>query len=127
LIWLGVNAIRTQSGAGIVTAADGTKPKGKQFASGFRDGFLCNALNPKAALFFLSIFSQFLTPETPAWVRWIYGLENVAAVGLWFTFLAQVIALNRFQRLYRDYVQWFNVLLGCALIYFAGRIMISVL
>lgn len=126
LMWLGLNAIRPQPGGAVETIADSSGVnEGKQFGAGFRDGFLCNALNPKAALFFLSIFSQFLTPETPEWVRWIYGLENVAAVGLWFMFLAHVIALERFQRFYRNYVQWFNFLLGSALLYFAGRIIIS--
>jgi threonine/homoserine/homoserine lactone efflux protein len=39
----------------------------KTFLQGFNNGFLCNILNPKAFLFFLSIFSQFITPNTPLW------------------------------------------------------------
>ncbi|MEJ9227570.1 LysE family transporter [Priestia aryabhattai] len=48
-------------------------------------------LNPKAALFFLSIFSQFISADTASWVCWAYGTEIVIAVGLWFIFISTVI------------------------------------
>jgi len=127
LTWLGINAIRLNSDGPAISGNDVQAANGKRFKAAFFDGFFCNALNPKAALFFLSIFSQFLTPQTPEWVRWIYGLENVLAVGLWFIFLSNVIAMEKFQEFYRGSIRWFNFVLGCALLYFAGRIFIGVL
>lgn len=50
------------------------------FLCGWREGFWCNLLNPKAALFFLSIFSQFMTSETPSSLRWVYGAEVIVIV-----------------------------------------------
>ncbi|MCX7711436.1 MAG: LysE family translocator, partial [Clostridia bacterium] len=42
----------------------------KSFQEGFKNGLLCNLLNPKAFLFFLSIFSQFISADTHSWIRW---------------------------------------------------------
>ncbi len=94
---------------------------------GFRDGFFCNVLNPKAPLFYLSIFAQFLTPGTPGWVRWIYGLETILAVGSWFIFLSVVISSGGFRELYQRFRHWVDRILGAVLLYFAGRIIWSVI
>lgn len=69
--------------------------------SDFMNGFLCNILNPKAFVFFLSIFSQFVTPETSRRLEWIYGFEVVLAVGCWFIILAVLISLPVFTELYQ--------------------------
>jgi RhtB (resistance to homoserine/threonine) family protein len=123
LIWLGWNALKSSAAE---TNLEMEKEKGrKKIMQGFRDGFLCNVLNPKATLFFLSIFSQFLHPDTSNAVRWIYGAEIILAVALWFTLLSVVISSARFKALYNKYRIWFDRLLGLTLLYFALRIIFS--
>ena len=75
---------------------------------GWREGFWCNLLNPKAALFFLSIFSQFMTPETPGAVRWIYGAEVIVIVTVWFTLLALFLSTNRLRSMYAGLARWID-------------------
>lgn len=55
---------------------------------GFRQGFFTNVLNPKATLFFVSVFSQFVSPTLPIAVRSLFGIEAVLIVSLWFVLLA---------------------------------------
>lgn len=93
---------------------------------GFRDGFFCNVLNPKAPLFFLSIFAQFLKPGTPVWMEWVYGLETIVAVGGWFLLLAGVVSSRGFREFYNRSKHWFDRTLGAVLMYFAARIIWSV-
>ncbi|OYD08140.1 LysE family translocator [Paludifilum halophilum] len=125
LLWLGWNAIRSAPKKGELNTDVDVEQKEKSSLQGFREGFLCNVLNPKAALFFLSIFSQFITADTAGWVQWIYGSEVIAAVGLWFVLLAIIISYPKFRSFYKKYSYWFDRLLGGILIYFAVRIMIS--
>jgi RhtB (resistance to homoserine/threonine) family protein len=98
----------------------------KTFLQGFKNGFLCNILNPKAFLFFLSIFAQFITPDTPSWVEWIYGLEVVVAVGGWFVILSIMISSNFFRQIYQSCREWLDRFFGGLLLYFAYKITKSV-
>lgn len=51
----------------------------------FKNGFISNVLNPKTTIFFLSIFTQVVTIETPLWVQLVYGLLISLAHLVWFT------------------------------------------
>ncbi|TPE69674.1 LysE family transporter [Halalkalibacterium halodurans] len=130
LIWLGFHAIRSSPPKKEEAVIEETQPiqstkDSKSSIQGFKEGFITNLLNPKAALFFLSIFSQFITPQTADWVRWMYGLEVVVAVGLWFSFLAIFISYKHFRRFYQTHSYWFDRFLGAALLFFAIRIIIG--
>ncbi|BCU81425.1 lysine transporter LysE [Polycladomyces abyssicola] len=126
LAWLGTQAIRSRPATETETETakgNGEDTESKSGWQGFRDGFLCNALNPKAALYFLGIFSQFLQPGDPQWYYWIYGLENIVAVGGWFILLAVIISSPRFRKVYHRYRHWSDRLLGAVLIFFSVRIL----
>lgn len=47
-------------------------------------GFLTNVLNPKTTIFFLSIFTQLVTIDTPLWIQLVYGLIISIAHLVWF-------------------------------------------
>lgn len=127
LLWLGWNGIRSKARP-LQTFHAENHPHANPFVlKGFREGFLCNLLNPKSALFFLSIFSQFIGAGTPNWMRWIYGGEIILAVGLWFILLAILISNPYFRRVYQKYMHWFDRCLGAALIVIAVMIAISVM
>lgn len=57
-----------------------------------RVGFLTNATNPKATLFFLSLFTLVISPQTPLWLKLSMGLEMVVVTFLWFAFVATIIS-----------------------------------
>jgi len=63
----------------------------KTFFAALREGFFVNALNPKASIFFVSLFSQFFSPGTPTWLQALYGIEAAFVVGLWFVCLAVML------------------------------------
>jgi RhtB (resistance to homoserine/threonine) family protein len=54
-------------------------------------GFLTNALNPKATLFFLALFTQVIDPSTPLGLKMIYGAEMSIATFAWFAFVALIL------------------------------------
>lgn len=56
-----------------------------------REGFFTNSLNPKATLFFLSIFTQVIGPETPLTIQFLLGIEVAVIVCAWFCLLSLFI------------------------------------
>lgn len=57
-------------------------------------GFLTNVLNPKATLFFLSLFTIVIDPKTPLGVKMFMGAEMSAVTVLWFVFVAYIFSHN---------------------------------
>ena len=116
LAWLGLQALRAQGATLAVATSSGVGRK--TFGAGVRDGFLCNLLNPKAPLFFLAVFGQFLGPSTPAWAQWVSGLEAIVAIGGWFVALSFIIDRRWFRDRYARWSVWIDrgfgvLLLGC--------------
>ncbi len=64
---------------------------------GLKSGFVTNVLNPKATVFFLSVFSQVVDPATPLFVQLVYGLELSLIGAVWFCFLAYFISTPKFK------------------------------
>ncbi len=57
----------------------------------FFTGFLINGLNVKATLFFVSLFSVIIAPETPFAIKLSYGLYMTVATAAWFVFLSYLL------------------------------------
>lgn len=63
-------------------------------------GFLTNALNPKATLFFLALFTQVISPTTPIGLKMIYGAEMTIATFAWFAFVALILTHKHVNKLF---------------------------
>jgi RhtB (resistance to homoserine/threonine) family protein len=83
LIYIGYKSLRAQPAAPTETKNEETK-KDISFWSSFKIGFLTNALNPKATLFFLALFTQIIDPATPKIIQFAYGVEMMVLTFLWF-------------------------------------------
>lgn len=126
LIWLGVNAIRSVPSSNDSAGNDDEVQCGtKTGYQGFIDGFICNILNPKASLFFLGIFSQFLGPEVTSLIKWVYGLEIVCSVGIWFITLSIIINSQHIRSFYQNKQHYIDKILGLVLLYLGLRIVFS--
>lgn len=86
LAWLGVQCLRSR---GAAPAADTAVAPGPEAARGaFATGFLTCLLNPKAALFFISLFLLGVDRATPRWIQAGYGLWMAAVTFGWFCLVA---------------------------------------
>ncbi len=66
----------------------------QSLVSAFRQGFITNVLNPKATLFFLSVFTQVINSNTSLMTQVGYGIMMASIVGLWFVILATLINIR---------------------------------
>lgn len=82
----------------------------------FALGFLTNALNPKAMLFFLSLFSTLVSPETPLVVQGLYALSMGALLVCWFALVTIFFTGRAVRDALVRFGRWFNRVTGALLI-----------
>lgn len=73
------------------TEAKINKTKSISKTQAFKEGFITNAMNPKATLFFLSVFTQVISPETPILMQVSYGLTMSITALVWFSTFTTII------------------------------------
>ncbi|MEQ5775824.1 LysE family translocator [Thalassospira sp. NFXS8] len=72
-------------------------PETRKNASSFWAGFICNALNPKAMLFIVSLFSQVISADTSAAMQLGYGVFIALCHMVWFAIVAAALTLPAIQ------------------------------
>ncbi len=88
-------------------------------------GFLTNVLNPKATLFFLSLFTLVIKPETANTTLLIISIIVVLNTMLWFTLVAIFFTQKRIRVFYNQYQSWFSKAFGGVLIAIGLKIAFS--
>jgi len=63
LVYLGVKGLFTKSGPAKTLNFERSALRQISLKAAFLEGFLCNILNPKLAVFLLSMFTQFIAPD----------------------------------------------------------------
>ena len=90
----------------------------------FRRGFLTNALNPKATLFFMSLFTLVISVTTPTSVQVVYGVYMALATWVWFSMLSLVLSKPSVRAFFQKSGYWFDRGIGVILIALAIRVVI---
>ncbi|QKJ89139.1 Threonine efflux protein [Paramixta manurensis] len=83
----------------------------------FLKGFLTNLSNPKAVIYFGSVFSLFVGDDVGSGERWGLFLLIVGETFAWFTLVAAIFALPWMRRKYQRLAKWIDGLAG---VLFAG-------
>ncbi|MEM6052891.1 threonine export protein RhtC [Erwinia sp. P7711] len=118
LLWMGWQMLRsarqqhkqaTQPDAAAVVLPK----KGKTFLK----GFLTNLSNPKAVIYFGSVFSLFVGDNVGAGERWGLFLLIVGETFVWFSLVASIFALPAMRQGYQRLAKWID---GFAGVLFAG-------
>lgn len=81
-----------------------------------KQGFLTNTLNPKAALFFISLFSQFINVDTSTFLKITYAVINWFVVFVWFFLLSYLVTNHLFIKKIRQFQLHIDRVMGSALI-----------
>ena len=119
LALIGFRALR----AGPATAAGAATDVRRGPRHGYTEGLVCNLTNPKAFLFFVSLFAQTVRPDTAAFWRILLPLAVVlhgaAAWSLVATALQSPPVARRLARAQR----WLPRVFGVALILVAGAVL----
>ena len=91
LIYIGIKSLRAKRSGTVEAGTEHEKVDLTKWQA-IRSGFITNATNPKATLFFLSLFTLVIEPSTPFVVKLIMGAEMAVATALWFTLIALLVS-----------------------------------
>lgn len=117
LIYIGLKSLLSKKSH--INIHDQQKKKEISKWQAIKMGFLTNALNPKATLFFLSLFTLIISPDTPNSILAIASVMMVIDTILWFSLVAIFFTqkairqgFDRFQGLFNKTFGGLLVLLG---------------
>lgn len=94
------------------------KEKSMNAKKAFILGFICNVLNPKATMFFLSIFSIIVNETTPLYVQLLFGLFCVVINFVWYSIIALLLTRKKSIEIFNRYSNIINKVIGLILICF---------
>ncbi|MDA5545371.1 threonine export protein RhtC [Yersinia rochesterensis] len=91
----------------------------------FVRGFLTNLSNPKAVIYFGSVFSLFVGDDVSAGARWGLFVLIIAETFVWFSIVACVFALPVMRRGYQRLSKWIDGLAGVLFTGFGIHLILS--
>ncbi|MCD6056065.1 MAG: hypothetical protein K0R12_1027 [Gammaproteobacteria bacterium] len=83
------------------------------------NGFLTNALNPKAFAYFVSFFAVAMANIKVAQLRTAAGVEVSILTWAWFTVAAQIVSSKYFLNIMKQYEFIINIAIGIAFMAFS--------
>ena len=115
LLYIGFKALRAKP-AKASDEAITAGPNERSAKSAYISGFVTNGLNPKATLFFLSLFTVVINPHTPLLVQGGYGIYLAVATAAWFCVVARLFSQARVRAGFARMGHWFDRAMGGVLV-----------
>ncbi len=91
-----------------------------------RCGFLTNALNPLAMMFFLSMFAAIVAQHTPNAIKLVYGVEIFSSSILWFGAVALFFSYPKVRDTFAKLGHWVGRITGSVLFFLGIKLVLTV-
>lgn len=123
LIYLGIKGLRAKP----VTVDEVNISTNKKYSvkKTIGVGFLCNALNPKAPIYFVSLFTVVLSPDMPLYQIAIYGVWIMIIQFSWFALLVGILSRPIINSRFKQYGYWIDRVLGGAMVALGLKVIVS--
>ncbi|MCP3698189.1 MAG: LysE family translocator [Aliivibrio sp.] len=121
LVYLGLGALRSTGGI----AARLESGQQVTIIESAKEGLLISLLNPKIALFFLALFSQFVAVGHGPLDKAIIVITPIVVDGLWYTIISCLLSAPKIVDKLRAQAKWIDRLSGVVLILLAVRVVFS--
>jgi RhtB (resistance to homoserine/threonine) family protein len=123
LLYLGYKGITAK--ATIQTDVNSNQATKHSSAKSIGIGFLCNALNPKAPIYFVALFTLVLSPDLPLSHLVIYGLWMMIIQLTWFSTVVLLLSRPRINEKFKRLGHWIDRVLGGAMLIMGVKIITS--
>lgn len=125
LCWMGYQMLRGALKKKAATAESEPQVELAKGGRSFMKGLLTNLANPKAIIYFGSVFSLFVGDNVGASARWGIFLLIILETLAWFTVVASVFALPTMRRGYQRAAKWIDGVAGTLFAGFGVHLILS--
>jgi len=98
--------------------------KGDRYLKSISKGFLINALNPKAFIFFITVFTLVINEDTGLFIKGLLGIYMSLATFIWFTFVSILLTNQIATERFKIAIPWLEKITGLFLIVLAIQIIL---
>ncbi len=88
----------------------------------FRQGFITNVFNPKVTVFFLVLFTNIVSQDTPIFIQSLFGLWLVLYTMFWFVLVARVFSRQKVLAWYESHGHYVDWGMGVFLVFIAAKL-----
>lgn len=125
LCWMGYQMLRGALKKETSAVAEEPQVELAQGGRSFMKGLLTNLANPKAIIYFGSVFSLFVGDNVGAGERWGIFVLIILETLAWFTVVASLFALPAMRRGYQRTAKWIDGIAGTLFAGFGIHLIIS--
>jgi len=125
LLYLGFQGIRAKASSAITKQVNAETLMKRSALKNVGVGFLCNALNPKAPIYFVALFTVVLSPDLPLLHLVIYGLWMMVIQLAWFSSVVVLLSRPKINEKFQLLGHWIDRILGGAMILIGLKIITS--
>ncbi|MBP7251959.1 MAG: LysE family transporter [Alphaproteobacteria bacterium] len=115
LIYLGYKALRSRTGTTDINL-DAQQAQTASLRKAFGQGFITNALNPKAAIFWLSYLTIVVDPAMPPALLWSFIALLLLTAFIWFSLVAYFLTRQAIRQQFMRCGHWFDRAMGLLLV-----------
>jgi len=123
LIYLGINSLKSRTRGAEAVTIEVVPERSALKTIGL--GFLCNALNPKAPIYFVSLFTIVLSQDTPAQHLLIYGLWMMVLQLAWFSLLTLLLSRPSVTQKFQRLGSWIDRIAGGAMLLLGIKVLVT--
>ena len=87
-------------------------------------GFLTNVLNPKAFIFFITVFTLVINEDTGLFIKGLLGMYMSLATFIWFSFVSILLTNQKATQRFKKAIPWLEKITGLFLIVLAIQIIL---
>ena len=120
LLYIGWNGLRAKQTA--LALGNLEHRRDISIGAAMQSGFLTGALNPKAMLFFISLFSVMIPADTPPVILFADGAIIFIEILVWFSFIAFCLSGKRTREKFNSIGHWIERFTGGILFILGARL-----